>query len=59
NRIDDEQTKYLEEIIHAWVAAYPGDGWKKFGVKNNGLNLVLMYLVEELRLADHKEEIGS
>ncbi|TKI21741.1 hypothetical protein FCO27_18615 [Bacillus pumilus] len=59
NRIDEEQTSYLEETINIWTTAYSGRAWSKFSVKNNGLNLVLHFLIEELREANDKDEIGK
>ncbi|MBU8575722.1 hypothetical protein [Bacillus pumilus] len=58
NGIDEEQTNYLEGLIHNWTTAYSGRAWEKFGVKNNGLNLILLFLIQELREADDKEKIG-
>ncbi|WP_342502874.1 hypothetical protein [Bacillus sp. FSL K6-1000] len=57
NKISEEQTNYLEEIIHNWTTAYSGRAWGKFEIKNNGLNLVIQFLINELSDVDKKEEI--
>lgn len=59
NGMDEEQTSYLEEIINNWTTAYSGEAWSRFSVQNNGLNLVLLFLIEELREANDKDEIGK
>ena len=57
NSLQHEDKMYLEELFDNYAYNYEGDEFSKWGIRNNGLNLLIAYGISELRELDKNEEI--
>ncbi|KLV15083.1 hypothetical protein [Bacillus altitudinis] len=53
----EQEISFLEDCFYELHTNQPGQEKRKFGVENNGLNLVLVSFVDKLLEEDNEEEL--